>query len=185
VSQVPFPLPISPETVSGVELWIHFWSNWLAFAEELWSNDPIHGPNLGNAPELSRVVPSCPELLQYAELLQRTCTLKYIVLQYALQAPSIEEAKFQLQEEQELLQFGTYGVVRCFVFWVSIWVFPISEKLLSWFDMIWGSTLGIGVCSPDIPLAWVNLHPTPPSWLGEWRHFLNGWFAKSRHWIDD
>ena len=129
-------------------------------------------------------LPSCPELLQYAELLQRTCTLKYIVLQYALQAPFIEEAKFQLQEEQELLQFGTYGVVRCF-FWVSIWVFPISERLLSWFDMIWGSTLGIGVCSPDIPLAWVNLHPTPPSWLGEWRHFLNGWFAKSRHWIDD
>lgn len=54
-----FPLPISPY-VSGVEVWIHFWSNWfVTFAEELWSDDPIHGPNLGNGPELSRVVPSC------------------------------------------------------------------------------------------------------------------------------
>ena len=70
-------------------------------------------------------LPSCPELLQYAELLQRTCTLKYIVLQYALQAPFIEEAKFQLQEEQELLQFGTKrcSTVLC-VFWGFHMGFP-------------------------------------------------------------
>jgi hypothetical protein len=78
-------------------------------------------------------VPSCPELSRVVAVCRVVAENLYIEIHcFAVwQAPFIEEAKFQLQEEQELLQFGTYGVVRCFVFWVSIWVFPISEKLLS------------------------------------------------------
>ena len=116
--------------------------------QELWPNDPVHGPHLRLLQQVTSYTSATATQLFRGTFKVYAGDMKLILgtFHWGGQVPTAGGAKNFCSQQPKSLT----AMPRCHRCWNC-----------------WGSIPGIGACSPDILRAWVNRRLTPPSWLGE------------------